>query len=106
MNPELLPQSAPNFMEELVRLAPVETSSREHIAATLDYIEDRMDKWKAEEERRLRKAEKRIGLCSFLHTFLAGVGLSHTRAHSQHFDWCPFEDWMGKDFGNLSQMKD
>lgn len=92
MNPEVLPQKPLNLLADLVRLAPPETSSREHIEATLSYLEARMDSWSKEQDRRLAKAEKRVALCAYLHGFL---GLpTFVDGKTQHFSWCPWDAWM------------
>lgn len=105
MNPEVLPQRPLNLLADLVRLAPPETSTREHIDATLNYLEARMDSWTAEQDRRLQKAEKRIKLCAMLHGMALGMGApSDYRIHGKHFSWCPFEEWMGNEYAGLAEM--
>ena len=97
MNPEILPQKRLNIIEELVRLAPPETSTKEHVDATLDYLEAKQERWTAEQNRRLLKAEKRIRLCAFIRGAASACGVPYD-VHRGHFSWCPFEAWMGTDF--------
>lgn len=107
MNPEVLPQRPLNLLADLVRLAPPETSTKEHINATLDYLEARMDSWSAEQDRRLKRAEKRIKLCATLHGMALTFGLAPDyHLHRKHFSWCPFEDWMGSEYEGLSGIMD
>lgn len=103
MNPEVLPQKQLNLIAELIRLAPPETSSKEHIDATLDHLENRMERWTAEQNRRLLKAEKRINLCALLQGMLMSFSMDpdHTSIHHRHFSWCPFEAWMGNEYPGL-----
>ncbi len=102
MNPELLPQKPLNLVADLVRLAPPETSSKEHIEATLSYLEARMERWSAEQDRRLLKAEKRIALCSYLHGFLGLPTLVDGK--TQHFSWCPWDAWMNNNHFGLQEI--
>lgn len=106
MNPELLPQKPLNAVEELIRLAPPETSTREHIEATMDYLEARMDRWTAEQNRRLLKAEKRIRLCAFLQGMLysSGLPLEGDLIQRKHFSWCPYEAWMSNSLLGYSDL--
>jgi len=103
MNPEVLPQKQLNLIADLIRLAPPETSTKEHIDVTLDYLEDKMDKWTIEQNRRLVKAEKRIKLCAFLQGMLVATSMDpeSTSIHHRHFSWCPFEAWMGNEYEGL-----
>lgn len=105
MNPEVLPQKQLDLMADLVRLAPPETSTKEHITRTLDYLEAKQKVWAAEQDRRLRKAERRIKLCAYLHGMLlaSGIPLEYS-TRPKHFSWCPFEDWMGNGFFTLDDL--
>ena len=91
----ILPQSPLNSTEDLLRLAPPETSSAEHFEAILNYLEAKQDAWILEQNRRLMNADVRIRLCARLRGFLSAFGL---KTMNKHFSWCPFEDWMGSDF--------
>lgn len=93
--PSILPQRPLELTEELLRLAPPETSSAEHIETVLKHLDAKLDTWTLEQDRRLLKAEKRIKLCSYLQGFLSAFDSNPTR---KHFSWCPFEDWMGNEF--------
>jgi len=106
MNPEVLPQKQLNLIADLIRLAPPETSTKEHVEATLDYLEARMETWSAEQDRRLKKAERRISLCAILQGMLSATSLDpdHTSIHHRHFSWCPFEAWMGNSIGDFDSL--
>lgn len=107
MKQELLPQAPLNLFADLVRLAPPETSTKEHIDATLSYLEARMDRWTVEQNQRLQRAEKRIKLCAALNGMLMGVGLAPDyTVHTKHFSWCPFEAWMGSEYASLHDLLD
>jgi len=108
MNPEVLPQKPIELIPELLRLAPPETSTKEHIDATLDYLEARMDAWNTEQNRRLLRAEKRINLCGLLQGVLMATSLdpNRTSVHHRHFSWCPFEAWMGSEYEGLTELRD
>jgi len=104
MKPEVLPQAPLNIFADLVRLAPPETSTKEHIDATLSYLEARMDRWTIEQDLRLKRAEKRIKLCSYLNGFLMGVSIFPGDNQLKHFSWCPFEEWMGSEYDSLHEL--
>lgn len=91
----ILPQKPPEFTEELLRLAPPETSSADHFEAILNYLDAKQDAWTLEQDRRLMKSEKRILWCSYLRGLLRIFGGVTKR---KHFSWCPFEEWMGNEF--------
>lgn len=91
MNPEILPQKPFNPTLELLKLAPPETSSKEHITAVLDYLEAKADSWKKEQDRRMLKAEVRIRVCAHLKGLALGFGFPSA---NQHFSWCPLEAWL------------
>ena len=95
INSNILPQPPLRFVDDLMKLAP-EASTSEHIEATLSYLEAKQKAWTTEQDRRLMRAEKRIRLCSYLNSHWAAfVGRSGQKSH---FNWCPFEEWMGSDF--------
>lgn len=101
MKPELLPQKPLNLMSDLVRLAPPETSTKEHLCATLDYLESALETWETEQDARLQKAEKRVRLCAYLKGMISAFGF---HSSSKHFDWCPFEAWMAPDLLDIEDI--
>lgn len=105
MKPEVLPQAPLNLFADLVRLAPPETSTKDHIDATLKYLEARQDRWTVEQNLRLQRAEKRIKLCALLNGMLMGIGLAPDYSvQHKHFRWCPFEDWMGSEYSTIPEL--
>lgn len=105
MKDEVLPQEPLNILAELVKLAPPETSTREHIGSVLSHLEAKQDRWTAEQNLRLQRAEKRIKLCAYLNGMLMGVGLAPDyTVHTKHFSWCPFEAWMGSEYSSLRDL--
>lgn len=92
--PQALPLEPYDYASELLRLAPPETSTPQHVASVLDYLEARMEAWKQEQNERLRKAEKRIKLCASIRGAMGVLGFDS----GSHFSWCPYDHWISNDF--------